>query len=110
MTGGLAANQIEGEKEMQTATHNQTQKAITEQETVAERRLWMAVIVGAVEDWRGGTLRARREAEKFLFEDDGDFKRVCDCAGLEATSFRAGLLRIGKRVAHEDAWWKTFAA
>jgi hypothetical protein len=43
-----------------------TQNNVTE-ELISERRLWTAVLVNAVEDWRGGTLRARREAQEFLF-------------------------------------------
>jgi hypothetical protein len=42
-----------------------TQNNVTE-ELISERRLWTAVLVNAVEDWRGGTLRARREAKSFF--------------------------------------------
>jgi hypothetical protein len=45
--------------------------------------LWTAVIVMAVEDWRNGSLRARREAQSFLFEDNADFQAVCASAGLD---------------------------
>jgi hypothetical protein len=67
-------------------------------ELIAERRLWTAVIVHAVEDWLSGTLRDRREAQKFLFEDNTDFTQVCACAGIDPSSFRAKLLRVGRRV------------
>ena len=63
----------------------------------------MAVIVTAVEDWRTGTLRSRREAQKFLFDDDSNFNRVCSGAGLEPGSFRCKLLKIGHRVEMERA-------
>jgi hypothetical protein len=43
--------------------------AVTE-ELISERRLLTAVIVNAVEDWRSGSLRARREAQDFLFDND----------------------------------------
>jgi len=33
----------------------------------------MGVITLAVEDWRNGTIRARREAQRFRFEDHNDF-------------------------------------
>jgi hypothetical protein len=65
---------------------------------IGERRLWTAVIVMAVEDWRSGTLRARRKAQEFLFEDDQDFNEVCAGAGLEPASLRVKLLKVGHRV------------
>lgn len=49
------------------------QENVTE-DCISERRLWTAVVVMAVEDWRNGSLRARREAQSFLFEDMGIFK------------------------------------
>ena len=79
-------------------------------EAYGERRLWTAVIVSAVEDWRTGTLRARREAQQFLFDDDKDFARVCASAGLEPGSFRAKLLKIGCRVDTVNAWKHPLAA
>jgi|SRR5271154_1208712 len=72
-------------------------EGVTE-DSVSERRLWTAVIVMAVEDWRKGSLRARREAQSFLFEDNADFHDVCASAGLDAATLRARLLKIGQRV------------
>jgi hypothetical protein len=60
-----------------------------------ERRLWTAVIVRAVEDWRTGTVRAQREAQTFLFDDDTDFTSVCGSAGLDPSCLRAKLLKLG---------------
>ena len=74
-----------------------TQNNVTE-ELISERRLWTAVLVNAVEDWRGGTLRARREAQEFLFESYVDFEMVCVGAGLDAGDFRTRLLKIGRRI------------
>ena len=74
-----------------------------------ERRLWTAVILTAVQDWRTGTLRARREAQQFLFGDDKDFGRVCASAGLEPGSFRVKLLKLG-RVNMEGLWKKPLPA
>jgi len=73
------------------------QNDVTE-EMISERRLWTAVLVMAVEDWRAGTLRARRAAQQFLFESDHDFSRVCAGAGLDPQSFRTKLLKIGRRI------------
>jgi hypothetical protein len=77
---------------------------------IGERRLWTAVIVMAVEDWRTGTLRARRKAQEFLFEDDRDFKEVCAGAGLEPGSLRAKLLKVGHRVEMHGPWTHRIAA
>ena len=80
------------------------------EDCLAERRLWIAVLTMAVEDWRNGTLRARREAQHFLFEDHNDFDRVCASAGVDAGSFRSSLLRIGKRIAMDGPWSQNMAA
>jgi hypothetical protein len=68
------------------------------EEFIGDRRLWTAVIVNAIEDWRTGTLRARREAQAFLFEDHADFADVCARAGLEPESFRGKLLKLGRQI------------
>jgi hypothetical protein len=86
-----------------------TQNAITE-DSIGENRLWTAVIVRAVEDWRMGTLRARREAQKFLFDDDRDFFQVCASAGLDPGVFRAKLLKVGRRIAMQGAYSNPIAA
>ncbi|MGH9687551.1 MAG: hypothetical protein ACRD5K_10710 [Candidatus Acidiferrales bacterium] len=80
------------------------------EETIGERRLWIAVLTTAVEDWRNGTLRIRREAQKFLFEDHTDFERVCAAAGVDPSGFRSSLLRIGKKIAMEGVWDHKMAA
>jgi hypothetical protein len=57
------------------------------------------VLVMAVEEWRDGSLRAKRAAQEFLFEDDRDFEEVCAGAGLDPATFRSKLLKFGRRVA-----------
>jgi hypothetical protein len=58
--------------------------AVTE-EMISARRLWTAVLLNAVEDWRNGSLRARLEM-------------VCTAAGLDSNDFRNRLSKIGQRV------------
>jgi hypothetical protein len=77
--------------------HVDIQNTVTE-ELIGERRLWTAVLISAVEDWRNGSLRTQRKAQEFLFGSDTDFQTVCARAGLEPSSFRARLLKIGKLV------------
>lgn len=85
------------------------QSRVTE-ECIPERRLWLAVLTLAVEDWRSGTLRARREAQKFLFDSDADFERVCAGAGLDPVSLRAKLSKVGRKVELEGPWKRPLAA
>ena len=82
------------------------QESVAE-EFIGERRLWTAVVVMAVEDWRTGTLRSQREAQRFLFDDEKDFNEVCASAGLEPGSLRAKLLKMGHRVAMNNSWRDT---
>jgi hypothetical protein len=84
-------------------------EGITE-DCISERRLWTAVVVMAVEDWRNGSLRARREAQSFLFEDSADFQAVCASAGLDAATLRARLLKIGQRVHMHGPYLRPIAA
>jgi hypothetical protein len=73
------------------------QNTVTE-DLIGERRLWTAVVISAVEDWRNGSLRTQRKAQEFLFGSSSDFSTVCARAGLEPGSFRARLLKLGKLV------------
>jgi hypothetical protein len=88
--GGNMANMT---AQVSSEMHN----AVTE-ELISARRLWTAVLLTAVEDWRNGTLRAQREAQAFLFDSDEDFAMVCNNAGLDFGDFRARLLKFGRRV------------
>ncbi|HUO35627.1 MAG TPA: hypothetical protein VMU43_11610 [Candidatus Acidoferrum sp.] len=73
------------------------------QDASSERALWLSVVALAMEDWTSGTLRARREAQRFLFEDKSDFFSVCANAGLNGEALRTKLLKIGRRVQMEGA-------
>jgi hypothetical protein len=86
-----------------------SQSDVTE-ECIAERHLWTAVVTRALEDWRMGTLRERREAQRFLFEESDDFSRVCAGAGLDPTSLRSQLSKIGRRINMEGPWSSSMAA
>ncbi|MGH9559908.1 MAG: hypothetical protein ACRD3S_00510 [Terracidiphilus sp.] len=80
------------------------------EDCIAERRLWIAVLTTAVQDWRNGTLRNRREAQKFLFEGGENFERVCGSAGVDPSGFRSSLIRIGKKIAMHGPWDHKMAA
>jgi hypothetical protein len=86
-----------------------SQSDVTE-ECIAERHLWTAVVTRALEDWRTGTLRERRAAQKFLFEEESNFSCVCASAGLDPTSLRAQLSKMGRMVNMEGPWSSKMAA
>jgi len=88
----------------------QTYQSEVTEECIAERRLWLAVVTLAVEDWRSGTLRARREAQAFLFDDHADFERACSGAGLDPVSLRAKLSKVGRKVELAGPWSRPLAA
>lgn len=88
---------------MQVATQGRQKQQADSGETRAvdsagERTLWLAVVMQAVEEWRNGTLRNRRLAQQFLFDDSKDFHVVCANAGLDADNLRCKLLKIGRKV------------
>lgn len=69
-----------------------------------ERRLWIAVLAQAVEDWRSNNVRRKREAEAFLFNCRKDLESVCSNAGLDAANLCHRLTRMKSVVvAHDPA-------
>jgi hypothetical protein len=60
-------------------------------EEVPEQRLWRAVIASTVQEWVSGPLRAKREAETFLFSDSRDYRTVCFSAGINPDHLRIRL-------------------
>jgi hypothetical protein len=63
----------------------------------AEERLWRAVIARTLEEWVRGPLRYSRIAEKFLFDDNQDFRAVCSSAGMDPGTLRKRLQSIRER-------------
>ena len=73
-------------------------------EQIADLRLWTAVLLQAMEDWRSGNMRRQTEAEEFLFECKEDFERVCLGAGLDPAALRSKLQRMKPLVARPPAF------
>ncbi len=86
-----------------------SQEIVTEN-LIGERRLWLAVVMQAVEEWRGGTLRSQRKAQEFIFDHPNDFDTVCANAGLDAENLRSRLRKLGRMVAAQGAWPRPVAA
>jgi hypothetical protein len=82
---------------METMAHD------SEQLEIPEQKLWRAVIASAVEEWVNGPLRKKQEAERFLFQDQKDYRDVCFSAGIDPVNLRARLLKIRSRNAMMDA-------
>jgi hypothetical protein len=59
-----------------------------------ERRLWTAVLLLAVQDWRSHNMKTHCEAEEFLFESGADFETACHRAGFDPSAFRSRLKRM----------------
>jgi len=98
------------EASVQGAADTRTAQGSIIGEYFGERRLWLAVVMQAVEEWRDGTLRNRRKAQEFLFGNTQDFETVCANAGLDAGNLRTRLLKIGRKVNAEGPWTHSMAA
>jgi hypothetical protein len=100
---------MQGTVEERAQVQSGRQEVFTES-PIGERRLWLAVVMQAVEDWRGGTLRAKRQAQEFMFEEKKDFDTVCANAGLDAENLREKLLRIGRMIPERNPFSQYMAA
>ena len=61
---------------------------------IAEQKLWRAVIASTVDEWINGPLARQREAERFLFQDEQDYRTVCFSAGIDPRNLRSRLEKI----------------
>lgn len=61
---------------------------------MAEQKLWRAVIASTVHEWVHGPLSRQREAERFLFLDQQDYRTVCFSAGINPGNLRDRLEKI----------------
>lgn len=61
---------------------------------IAEQKLWRAVISSTVDEWAYGPLTRQREAERFLFQDQKDYRTVCFSAGIDPRNLRNRLVKL----------------
>ena len=73
----------------------------TEQEKMIGTALWRGVIARAVQDWLSKSLRPKREAERYLFENSADLSLVCASAEIDILKLRAGLNKVRGRTLEE---------
>ena len=69
----------------------------SEDQELAEQKLWRAVIASIVAEWINGPLRRQREAEQFLFQDERDYLTVCFSAGINPETLRNRLQKFRSR-------------
>ena len=55
---------------------------------MSEVSLWNAVIVQAINDLFHGSDKERRDSFRWIFENNADFRRVCDYAGVDPMCLR----------------------
>lgn len=77
---------------------SETAMGITHVDVVSEKRLWQAVLLTTIQDWMGGPLRQKRQAEEYLFQDHKDFDTVCKSAGMDPDRLRTKLSRLRTRL------------
>jgi hypothetical protein len=65
-----------------------------EDQEIAEQKLWRAVISSTVREWIHGPLSRQREAERFLFLDEQDYRTVCFSAGIDPGNLRDRLQKV----------------
>ena len=74
---------------------------------MSEKRLWSAVLLQALEDWKSCNLRRRSDAEKFFFHSESDFETVCRGAGLNSSCVASKLQKM-KTTVQKQPWFAPF--
>ena len=74
-----------------------TAKQVLTKETL----LWRGVIARTIQDWLSESLRPKREAERYLFENSGELLLVCESAGIDVEQLRTRLNKVRGRTLRE---------
>jgi hypothetical protein len=69
----------------------------TRPELTQETALWRGVVARTIQDWLSESLRPKREAERYLFENSADLSLVCQAAGIDIGQLRARLNMVRGR-------------
>ena len=73
--------------------------SVADEQLTTEKRMWRVVIARTIQDWLSKPLRAKREAERYLFENSADLSWVCESAGIRVEQLRLCLNRVrGRRL------------
>jgi hypothetical protein len=76
--------------------------AATQNQGIANEKIWLAVIDSAISDWMNGPKIHQSKAEFFLFQDEDDFPFVCRSAGLDPSGVRESLWMLRAHTATES--------
>jgi hypothetical protein len=69
----------------------------TKLELAKETAIWRGVIARTIQDWLSKSLRPKREAERYLFENSPDLSLVCASAGIDVLKLRTCLNKVRGR-------------
>ena len=69
----------------------------TKPELMTSTGLWRGVIARTIQDWLSKSLRPKREAERYLFENSADLSLVCASAGIDIVRLRTSLNKVRGR-------------
>jgi len=73
----------------------------TKLELATETALWRGVIARTIQDWLGASLRPKRDAERYLFENSVDLSLVCASAGINVEQLRKRLNMVRGRTVQD---------
>jgi hypothetical protein len=73
----------------------------TKPEPTTATALWRGVIARTIQDWLSKSLRSKREAEQYLFENSTDLLLVCASAGINVLKLRTCLNKVRGRTLEE---------
>jgi hypothetical protein len=71
--------------------------SVAGEQLTLESRLWRVVIARSIQDWLSKPLRAKREAEQYLFNNSADLAWVCESAGIKVELLRNCLNKVRGR-------------
>jgi hypothetical protein len=71
------------------------------QDQGTEKHLWRVVIARTIQDWLSSSLREKRNAEQYLFQNSADLSLVCESAGINVERMRKCLNKVRGRTLGE---------
>ena len=69
----------------------------TEPKQITVTLLWRGVVARAIQDWLSKSLRPKRDAERYLFQNSRDLSLVCTSAGIDILRLRTCLIKVRGR-------------
>lgn len=92
LSAGNAITERDNYMNIDWSVANQASEEYSDQ--FSSRRLWTAVLLQALDDWKSSNMRLKTNAERFFFQSSADFSNVCRSAGLAPESVLSRLRRM----------------